>query len=387
MVKRLNLGGNFNPKSVSTNAGAVKGINLLTAPEFQNSQTAQEIVGYNIEADGKIVKLKGTKEIFDVSASSSSELLMEFTSDIWIYAYANTVIAYTLSTDTQTVIKSDFVSSESYSGVKYGDYFYIASPKDKIGVISKTLDYDGQTGNFTVGLVVTGGTSGATAVILADSDSGAAGTLTLGQISGTFQDDEAITDSSTGAAVVDGILGFTYTELTNAPKAKVIFSFDARLFAGNIEGNGSKVLWSHIDSGTNPPFSAWSEGTNLSTEGGSQVYRNAGDLKAFATLGSQVVPLFDSGKNGFRIELLDISGTGLSQKTQVDFQRLDFGAERGAITTKKGIFYVNVFFLMIRRPPRSTQSRSSAASDVYKRQYQEDQVNLSQIKKRIHHVF
>ena len=27
-----------------------------------------------------------------------------------------------------------------------------------------------------------------------------------------------------------------------------------------------------------------------------------------------------------------------------------------------------VFFLMIRRPPISTQSRSSAASDVYKRQ-------------------
>ena len=27
-----------------------------------------------------------------------------------------------------------------------------------------------------------------------------------------------------------------------------------------------------------------------------------------------------------------------------------------------------VFFLMIRRPPRSTQGRSSAASDVYKRQ-------------------
>ena len=35
------------------------------------------------------------------------------------------------------------------------------------------------------------------------------------------------------------------------------------------------------------------------------------------------------------------------------------------------VFYVNAlffFFLMIRRPPRSTQSRSSAASDVYKRQ-------------------
>ena len=32
--------------------------------------------------------------------------------------------------------------------------------------------------------------------------------------------------------------------------------------------------------------------------------------------------------------------------------------------------FVFFFFLMIRRPPRSTQSRSSAASDVYKRQNQ-----------------
>ena len=30
--------------------------------------------------------------------------------------------------------------------------------------------------------------------------------------------------------------------------------------------------------------------------------------------------------------------------------------------------FIVFFFLMIRRPPRSTQSRSSAASDVYKRQ-------------------
>ena len=35
------------------------------------------------------------------------------------------------------------------------------------------------------------------------------------------------------------------------------------------------------------------------------------------------------------------------------------------------------FFLMIRRPPRSTQSRSSAASDVYKRQEQEKYLTIS----------
>ena len=35
------------------------------------------------------------------------------------------------------------------------------------------------------------------------------------------------------------------------------------------------------------------------------------------------------------------------------------------------------FFLMIRRPPRSTQSRSSAASDVYKRQLNKEAINLA----------
>ena len=38
------------------------------------------------------------------------------------------------------------------------------------------------------------------------------------------------------------------------------------------------------------------------------------------------------------------------------------------------------FFLMIRRPPRSTLDRSSAASDVYKRQYYIELVpNLAQV--------
>src|SRR5428012_21405 len=36
------------------------------------------------------------------------------------------------------------------------------------------------------------------------------------------------------------------------------------------------------------------------------------------------------------------------------------------------IFFL-VFFLLLRRPPRCTQSRSSAASDVYKRQHLQSQ--------------
>lgn len=67
-----------------------------------------------------------------------------------------------------------------------------------------TLAYDGQTANFTAGRIVLGGTSGAYGIIEADTDAGATGTLTIDKRSGTFQDNEALTDSGGGAAVVNG---------------------------------------------------------------------------------------------------------------------------------------------------------------------------------------
>jgi hypothetical protein len=66
------------------------------------------------------------------------------------------------------------------------------------------LEYDTQTGNFTEGLVVTGGTSSATGLIVADHDDGADGDLILRAVRGTFTDGETITDTSTGSAAVNG---------------------------------------------------------------------------------------------------------------------------------------------------------------------------------------
>ena len=68
------------------------------------------------------------------------------------------------------------------------------------------LDYDGQSANFTVGSILTGGTSSATARIVADSDSGSTGTLTLRDINGEFLDNETITDGSGGSATASGTL-------------------------------------------------------------------------------------------------------------------------------------------------------------------------------------
>lgn len=90
----------------------------------------------------------------------------------------------------------------------YNNYIYVfgtGASKDDVSRIGplNTLPYDGQTGNFTVGLTVTGGTSGATGVIIADTDAGATGTLELSNIVGQFQDGETITDTSTGSATVN----------------------------------------------------------------------------------------------------------------------------------------------------------------------------------------
>lgn len=69
-----------------------------------------------------------------------------------------------------------------------------------------TLAYDAESGAFTEGLVLTGATSGATARITHVQDDGTTGTLYLGEVSGTFQDNEVITDTSTGSALVNGTI-------------------------------------------------------------------------------------------------------------------------------------------------------------------------------------
>lgn len=81
--------------------------------------------------------------------------------------------------------------------------FHITSAAQRTGA---TLDYDGQTANFTVGSILTGATSGATGRIITDTDSGATGALTLYDVEGTFVDDEVISDDAGGSATANGAL-------------------------------------------------------------------------------------------------------------------------------------------------------------------------------------
>ena len=78
------------------------------------------------------------------------------------------------------------------------------------------LNYDGQSGSFTEGQIVTSA-GGATGYITADHNNGDnTGILVLRTVRGTFVDDEAITDPITGAALVNGTPE-TLIEVKTAP--------------------------------------------------------------------------------------------------------------------------------------------------------------------------
>jgi hypothetical protein len=95
-------------------------------------------------------------------------------------------------------------------------FYHIAVSAGRPGA---TLAYDTQTANFTVGNILTGQTSGATARITADSDSGAVGTLTLQDVVGTFVDNEIITDGSGGSATTNGTISTSTAALAGTVSA------------------------------------------------------------------------------------------------------------------------------------------------------------------------
>ena len=94
------------------------------------------------------------------------------------------------------------------------------------------LNYDGGTADFTVGEMLTGGTSGATAIIRKVSGSTATGTLYLGAVTGgPFQDNEAIT-SAGGAAVANGTTSLKFGAMTGVDTDKLSqnWVYQSRIF-------------------------------------------------------------------------------------------------------------------------------------------------------------
>jgi len=116
-----------------------------------------------------------------------------------------------------------------------------------------TLDYDAQIVNFTPGLVLTQASSGATATIVIDDDSGTTGTLTIRGIAGIFVDDQVITDSGSGSATADGVT--SSLSVLTYPTANETWEIICESADDDLAGIGARtVLINYLDDSRDPQF-------------------------------------------------------------------------------------------------------------------------------------
>jgi hypothetical protein len=349
MARRIvNLGATARGRAAKSSFMAVQGRNTRELSQLLDVNYAQKIQNLLIDANGQLIKRSGLEKLAEVTLTTDYTLNEQYYGDYKIVGYDTTVSVINEETGAETTIKTDFSGGAPISGQKYGNYFFVgtgANYEEKIGRISIVLNYDSQTADFTVGSIVTGGTSGATAIILEDSDSGTSGTLTLGNIVGEFEDDETITDDAGGSADANGVIGYNYEQITAAPKARIIYAFLApsgstagtRLFAGNLKDDRASLQYSAVDDGSNPPWDDWSSDNTVDT-GGTYNNRNHGELNTIASLGEQVIVGYESGDAGFRIQTIEIAEV-TSKVTPSDFDNPESGMAKGAITTSLGVFY------------------------------------------------
>lgn len=136
----------------------------------------------------------------------------------------------------ELVVLEAHVTGNQRNGTGKAGYHFVGTAHRP----GSTIAYDNQTANFTVGDVLTGGTSGATARIIADSDSGTTGTLTIKDIVGTFENNETITDDSGGSALANGTVSNNSCALLGSVTALHTYE-DNAAWAATFVANGSEI--------------------------------------------------------------------------------------------------------------------------------------------------
>lgn len=169
---------------------------LLTGVTFSLSTPINSIILRNCTETGTIVSGDSTKFLRD-EARASGVARVDTTDD------TTTTIYRQYLAPNKIALFEVLLTAEQTNGADYAVWHVTHAARGAVA----TLAYDNQTANFTAGKHILGQTSGATAVIVADSDSGTTGTLSLGDVVGTFLDNEVIAESDgTGSAQANGIL-------------------------------------------------------------------------------------------------------------------------------------------------------------------------------------
>jgi len=205
MIKQIKINSIFSGQSPSQYFGGDDTYNTSIAidPDLP-------IISTDIRTSGFPIPV-GYEKFSSTNITSAPIALITTPKDnlVWtIQANGKIVIYKTALTSAVETLIGTVAGSNAGGAAYYNNYIYVfgtGSSKNDVSRVGplNTLPYDGQSGNFTVGLTVTGGTSGATGIVTADVDAGTTGTLTLSNISGLFVDNETITDTGTGSATVN----------------------------------------------------------------------------------------------------------------------------------------------------------------------------------------
>lgn len=102
-------------------------------------------------------------------------------------------------------VRGTFVDNELVTDGASGSA--MANGTQTEGVVSvgrSVISFDGQTVDYVIPGTLTGGTSGATATLVSQTDGGTTGTLVITDVRGVFADNETITGSAGGTALVNG---------------------------------------------------------------------------------------------------------------------------------------------------------------------------------------
>lgn len=181
---------------------------ITTIATAANVFIKQEDGSYLVDDTGKYLGQSSTLERVAVSGLTSGEWIDE---------------QFTTTGGDFTVLVNGSDPMQIYDGT---DFYPITNQN------INQLNFDEGTGAFTVGAVVTGATSGATATIMKVRGTTATGSLVVGNVTGgPFQDNEIITAPGGGSAKVNGPIVLLFVGITGVDTNKLsyVFAFKNRL--------------------------------------------------------------------------------------------------------------------------------------------------------------
>lgn len=166
------------------------------------------------------VMFRDSREASTVTQTGNTDKIGRFsTTNYGVYRGQTTATATSATVFKRTLDAGEILHMEIIATGVQTNSAAFGSQKKMAAVYgpAATVSFDTQTANFTLGNTITGATSGATGVLQAQTDAGVTGTLNLirvtpGPTTGlVFQDNEAISGSGGGAALVDGVLAYQNT--------------------------------------------------------------------------------------------------------------------------------------------------------------------------------